>query len=204
MHVFGGMQRHTHIDHPADLAAPHTGAIDHIFTGYIPLVGADAANRTFFRFNAGDPDIFKNLGPAHFSPFGQRPGCLNRAGNTIPRKVKCGDEIIRSHAGDKLAGFFGADFMHFDAESPGHGGTAQQFEPAIFRPANGHGAVSSETGSFAGFSLQPFIKISGVFGQIGHLFILPQLSQQPGGRPGCSGSKFFSFQKQNIRPTDLG
>ena len=125
MHVFGGMQRHAHIDHLADLAAPYTGAIDHIFAGDIPLVGADAANSRFFGINAGDLNIFKNFGPAHFGPLGQRPGCLNRAGNAIPREVKCGDEIVRSHTWNQLAGFFGTDFMHFNAESPGHGGTTQ-------------------------------------------------------------------------------
>ena len=99
MHVLGGMQRNTYIYHLADLTAPHARTVDRVFTGDFALVGGHSTNCAFFHFDVGDLNIFNNFGAAHFGPFGQSPGCLNRIRNTIPGKIKSGNQIIRAHTG---------------------------------------------------------------------------------------------------------
>ena len=59
--------------------------------------------------------------------------------------------------------------------TPGHGGRAQQFLPSIFGLTDGHGPVFAKSGGHTGFGLESFIKINGIFGQIGHFLVLPQL-----------------------------
>ena len=106
MHVLGGMQRDTHVNHLSDLSAPHARTVDHVFGFDIALVGRHTAYHPFFRFDVGYHHIFKNFGAAHFGPFSQRPSGLDWIGHTIFRKIKCGQQIIGTHPGDQIARFF--------------------------------------------------------------------------------------------------
>ncbi len=153
--------------HCAHLPRPLAGAVDDLV----------ALDRALIRHDPGDPvgvhrearhaDAFVKPGPVHPRALGEALGDVRGTGLAVGRQPRRADQVGCVHQGPHRLCLGGPDQVHVHAEGP-RGGD----QPFEFGPAVGGGGEPQATGHFpagaeAGFHVQPFVQIDGVFQDFG-------------------------------------
>ena len=198
------MKRHDDPDGGGDVARPHAGRQDHEGGGDIAGFRFDSRNAAIRMIDRGNLNILEYLDAALARALGQRHGDVGGVGLGVG-----GDEGAAQHIGNldqrvEVLALPGPDHIDPEPEDLGHVGTALEvFQPALVG-GDGKRTVPLEAGGLAGFVFQPGVEFGRVLGQLGHVLVVAELPNQPGGVPGGARCQLLALDEHHIGPTDLG
>ena len=207
--VFAGVQGQGDAGLARKLPAPHAAAVHHDIRGDMARLAVlgevvDAGDLATRLGDTGDLGVFKDLRALHPGTLGQGHGNVGRVALAVQRQVDRADDAVDVEVGIHRLGFARRDFRDIDVEDAGDGGLAQQFLVPRFGQGDRDGADLTHPRLDPGFGGELDVKISGVFGQTGHVGRTPKLADQARGVPGGARGQLLALQQHDIGPTHLG
>ncbi|CAB4958902.1 unannotated protein [freshwater metagenome] len=149
----------------AELARPHSGAIDHVLGLDVAEGGGDTGDRALGREHPGDRAAFDNAGAPHARTLGHRHRDVDGVDPAVVGNVEAGEQVVGLGKREEFAHLAGGNFLHVDAHEPIEG----RHPPVLLKPA-GVGSHLDEAhlpqaGGEAGLGLEPGVEVAGVLPQ---------------------------------------
>ena len=208
--MLAGVQRDVDARHPADLVAPHAGAVHH-HVGLNVTLGlaiiadpVDTSDATAIFGDTRDLDPLLDQRAALAGAFGesQRDVCgitLTVLGQPYPAGNITNVQMLVA-----VLDLSRRDFLDIDAKRARHGGLTEYLFLALFGQGHGDRTATFEARGDAGFCLQRAVEFLTVFRQLGHVGGRAQLGDQARGVPSGAGSQLLALQQNHILPAQLG
>ena len=160
--MLGGVQRHVHAAHGADLPAPHPAAVDHILGSDITALGNDTRDAAVTSTDRRDLSVLEYRDAAHLRTLGDCPGHVAWVYLTVTRKEHGADHVLDVEQRPLLARLLGSDDHYVEAKAAGHRRTALELFKALLVGRNGKRAILFESGGLPGLLLQGAEQLAGV------------------------------------------
>ena len=202
--MLAGLQRHVDAGHPADLAPPHPGAVDHVLGGDRPLCRLDAGHPAVARRHPGDLDVLQDRRAALTRALGEAERDVGRVGLAVGRQEDAADHPVEVEQRVRRAALRRGQDMGLEAEAAGHRRAAAQFLEAVLRERHRQRAVLAVAGGDPGLGLERVVQLGRILGEAGHVVGGAQLADQAGSVPGGAGGEAFALQQQDVGPAELG
>ena len=177
---------------------PHTGAVDHHVGANGAELGAHAHGFAVFNKDFLGRAIFKNARTPAFRALGQRLCGVDGVGASVFGQKHAPHDIGHINARPHAGNVRGAQGLHFEPKTLGHGRAAFKFLQAGQVGGNGNRAGLAKAGRLAGFLLQRSVQVGGVLRQAGQVVGGPQLAHQAGGVPGGAAGQLLAFKQDHV------
>ena len=197
------VQRHVDAGGGRQLPRPHAGRGDDVGRSDGAGLGFDAGDPAPGLGDAQDLGVLENPDAAVSRPFRQRHGHVSGVGLAVGGNEDAAKHVIDGDQWIKLLAFLRPDDVDPKPEHLGHVGAALQVFQAALGGGDGKRAVLLVARSLAGFVLKAQIKLGRVLGQLGHVLVVAELPDQPGGVPGRTRGQLLAFQQNYVGPADL-
>ena len=198
------MERDVDAELLPDLARPHAGGADDIFSLDNAIAGAHAGDAALLGQYFLDLHILEDLDALHPRTLGERHRGVGRVALAVLGIKDAADHVLGVEERPFFLHARPVELDTLDLEALQHIGAAAEFFPARFRGRDRKGARLHETGRLLGFLLQGRVEIGCVFRELGEALAVKRGAHQAGRMPGRAGGQFLALQQHRfLAPAEL-
>ena len=202
--VLGGVQRHRHAGHGAEIARPHARAVDHDLAGDVAARGADARDGAAAGADRRHRGVLEDRDAALARALREGQRGVDGIRAPVARQPHRAGQVVGAQQRPAASRLGRRDHLGVDVEAARHRRQARQLVHALGVARQAEAARAAEARGLAGLRLEALVEVGAVLGEPGEVVGGAELADQPGGMPRGPARQLAALEQHDVAPAELG